>query len=63
MAKNRAMKKNVTMRNNTAEARQGLTRDLFSCPFIAAPQVCSAPPRMMKGMIHEAFMRYLQKTK
>ena len=49
--RNAPRKKKVMREKETAEASQGLRRDLCSCPFMAAPQVCSTPPRMMKGKI------------
>jgi hypothetical protein len=55
-AKKTAMKKNVMTANETEDARYGFTRYLLSCPFMAAPQVCRAPPRMMKGKIQLMFM-------
>jgi hypothetical protein len=38
--------------NETTAAESGLTIDELSCPLIAAPQVCSAPPMTMNGIIY-----------
>jgi hypothetical protein len=46
---NRQTKKAVITAKETALASHLFSSELKSCAFIAAPHVCSAPPRMMKG--------------
>lgn len=48
-------KKKAMSANEMADASRGVTTCLLSRPFMAAPQLWSAPPMRMKGMIHPAF--------
>src|ERR1700761_2500471 len=57
--RNAPTKKNEIIVNEMAEASHGLIMCLLSWPFMAAPHVCKAPPRMMKGITHPAFIRFV----
>ena len=51
---NKHRKKAVITAKETELASHLFPKEWKSCAFIAAPQVCSTPPRMMKGYIQLA---------